>query len=382
MSENAIDHTSARLARLRGFAEQDPENFSLLTDIFDCALALGEFETAQSYLSRALALQPGDVFLRHSQATLWIAQKRYAEAETLLSELISGGIDSGVVLFNLAYAKIRQQKHAEGRDILRPLLERQDAPPDTFAMLLRCLHHLREYDDAFQLIEQCQQANALDVAGAGVASLLYLEGGQIEQAKACAEAVLRSEPNHIEALVARGSIALSERDPEIAKPLLQRALSLNPNDGRVWSTSAFSHLLELNLDRALAEFKTAVALMPNHIGTWHGMAWCHLMKKDLAAAQQSFETAMAIDRNFGENHGGLAVVYALQGRRADAEASIERAQRLDPKNLSARYAEAVLSGEVADREAFTRLAERVLGGRSRVGGGSMADLLRKPPGRQ
>ena len=354
--------------------EQDPQNFSLLTDAFDCALALGEFKTAQQYLERALGIEPRNVFLRHSQATLWIAEKRYAEAESLLSELIAEGVNSAVVAFNLAYAQFRQHKYDQARDLLRSLPGAPDAPPDSFAMLLRCLHHLRAFDEAFALIEARLREKTLDVAAAGVASLMYLDANRLGEAKSLSEAALQSNPNHIEALVTRGSVALGERDVATARSLLARALAQNAQDGRVWSASAMTHLLEMNLDQALSEFKTAVSFMPNHIGTWHGMAWCNLMKKDLAAAQQNFEAAMALDRNFGETHGGLAVALALQGRREEAKLSIERALRLDPQSLSARYAEAVLSGEVADQEAFQRLARRVLGARAHAGG-TLADLI-------
>lgn len=372
--EQATQHSAARLARLQAFIEQDPQNFSLLTDAFDCALGLGEFKTAQQYLERALDIEPRNVFLRHSQATLWIAEKRYAEAESLLSELITEGINSAVVAFNLAYAQFRQNKCDQARDLLRSLPGAPDAPADSFAMLLRCLHHLREFDEAFALIEARIKEKTLDVAAAGVASLMYLDASRLGEAKSLSEAALQGNPNHIEALVARGSIALGERDAVTARSLLARALEQNAQDGRVWSASAMTHLLEMNLDQALSEFKTAVSFMSNHIGTWHGMAWCNLMKKDLAAAQQNFEAAMALDRNFGETHGGLAVVLALQGRREEAKLSIERALRLDPQGLSARYAEAVLSGEAADQEAFQRLARRILGARAHAGG-TLADLI-------
>jgi Tfp pilus assembly protein PilF len=381
MTDTGVQNTPARLARLQAYVEADPQNFSLLTDTFDCALALGELETAQSYLARALELEPDNVFLRHSQATLWIAEKRYAEAEALLNELIDAGVDSPAVVFNLAYAKIRQQKYPEGRDLFRSLAGKTDAPPEAAAMLLRCQHHLKEFDEAFKFIDQCVQEKTLDVSSAGVASLLYLDADQLDQAKRFSEAALQQNPNHVEALVARGSVALAEQDAATAKSLFAQALKQNEQDGRVWSANALANLLEMNLDQALQEFNLAVKYMSNHIGTWHGMAWCNLLKKDLSAAQQNFETAMALDRNFGETHGGLAVVFALQGRNEEAKASIERALRLDPKSLSARYAEAILSGEAADPQAFRRFAQRVLGGRAKAGGGSLADLLFKATGR-
>ena len=60
------------------------------------------------------------------------------------------------------------------------------------------------------------------------------------------------------------------------------------------------------------------------------------------------------------------------GDAAQARHEIDLALRLDPKSLSARYAEAMLNGQTADPQAFQRLARRVL---------SRVPLDPKQPGR-
>ena len=98
--------------------------------------------------------------------------------------------------------------------------------------------------------------------------------------------------------------------------------------------------------------------MPGHIGTWHALGWCHIAGQRLAEARACFERALALDRNFAESHGGLGIVSAMEGERDAAAESVERALRLDPKCLSARYAQALLSGEIRDSQSFQRMAER------------------------
>jgi len=73
MNDAAKRNSHARLERLQAFLEDDPRNFSLLADAFACAMSLGELQTAQQYLDRAHELEPESAFLRHSQASLWIA---------------------------------------------------------------------------------------------------------------------------------------------------------------------------------------------------------------------------------------------------------------------------------------------------------------------
>jgi tetratricopeptide (TPR) repeat protein len=125
---------------------------------------------------------------------------------------------------------------------------------------------------------------------------------------------------------------------------------------------AMADLLAGDLPTALAHFDNALATMPGHIGTWHGKAWAQLLSSDLPGAQRSFTSALDLDRNFAESHGGLAVALALLGRTEEALQHIERALRLDAFNLSGRYAQAILGGEIRDLESFQALAKRLLRG--------------------
>ena len=375
MSLNISANDVARMARLESFVQSDPSNISLLAEAFDCALEIGAWESAQGYLTVALGLQPDDASLRHRQALLWIAEKRYDRAELLLTGLLTEGPRSPTILFNLAFVKFRQHDYAAARDVLQPLIGNPEAPAQTPSTLLRCYHHLGEFDQATALIGQLQKMNALDVTSMGVASLMYFDANEVDKARGLSEATLKLDPHQTEALVARGTVALGERNVTGARKLLSHALDGNPNEGRVWSACAMASLLEGNYDRALTEYETAVSLLPNHIGTWHGKAWANIAKRDWAAAQKDFETALALDRNFSESHGGLAVVLAQQGRTEEAKASITRALKLDPQSLAARYAEAILSGVASDQVAFRRFAERILAGRSRPDSAALAHIF-------
>ncbi len=125
----------------------------------------------------------------------------------------------------------------------------------------------------------------------------------------------------------------------------------------------------MDLAGALDAFRKAVASMPDHIGTWIGLGWSQFLSNQPQEARASFEEALRIDRNFAESHGALAVALARLGETQRARTEIELALRLDPKSLSARYAEAMLNGQASDPKAFLELARKVL---SRVPAGALA----------
>jgi Tfp pilus assembly protein PilF len=248
------------------------------------------------------------------------------------------------------------------------------APVASQVLWLRALHRQGDLDSAHKWALAAEGLAALGPSAAGVASLVAFDLSDYASAMRWSNVALAQGPQ-MEALVTRASLALGERDPGKALALAGSALELNPKDGRAWSVKAFALLLAMDLPAAKQSFDQAVAAMPGHIGTWHGLAWTQLLSRDIDGAQTSFETALALDRTFGESHGGLAVVLVIKQQAQAAKGHIDRALRLDKTSLSARYAQALLGGEVRDAQAMQRLAQRLLGGRPAPLGGMMADWL-------
>src|SRR5258706_3658482 len=209
----------------------------------------------------------------------------------------------------------------------------------------------------------------------GIASLLYLDKGDIEQAGKLSAQALEAEPDDMAALVTRGSVALAMEKSDDARLDFESSRNLNPQGWRCWSGLALSSMFALDLERARTQIEKAVANMPEHIGTWHALAWCQILLKDLDGAAATFERALSLDRNFAESHGGRAVVAALQKRTDVARESASVALRLDPNCLSARYAKAILSGEIKDAASFRQFAKGGFQGKPAPGGGDTRGAL-------
>lgn len=383
-----------RLDRLDGFLREDPSNNALLIDAFETALSCGEWERARFHLRHGQTLLDEPLAWRLREGDFWLAQQRYDEALEVLEALAKtpapppGLIE--VLLHNLAFIELRRGRYADCVNRLAPMLEADQGlgpgadgrPPVTNRALqqvwLRALHHDGQLDRAMDWARKAEQLNSLDVQAAGVASLIAVDASDFAAAQRWSAASLNdgSPADHpVESLVSQASIALAARDAGRAIQFADAALKRQPEDGRAWSMRGFAALLANDLPGARAAFLKAVAAMPQHIGTWHGLGWTQIVQGDLAAAHSSFNTALALDRNFAESHGGLAVVLALQSKREMAAEHAELALRLDRANLSGRYAQALLSGEVKDASEVQRFARRLLGGRVGPLGGDMGDIF-------
>jgi len=365
--------------RLKEFLRQDPENWNLRADLFDAALAAGDVAAATEQVERARTARPDDPAWSHREATLLLATRRYPEAQVVLEHLIAAGNDHPAVRHNLAYALFAEGRLEDAAAAVEPLLGlAEESGGLAWVLWLRAQHRLHRADQALARLGDEAAQRPMAPEAWGVASLMAIDENRLPDAAAWSERALRGRPDQLEALVARGTVALAHQDPKGALGLFERALRLHPTDGRTWSGVALARMLAMDLPGALDAFQKAVATMPDHVGTWIAYGWGRLMGNDVAGARAAFEEAVRLDRNFGESHGALAVALARQGDTARARAEIDVALRLDRLGLSARYAEAVLSGEVKDAEAFARLARRVLGqvpAPEGGAGGTLADIV-------
>lgn len=378
----------AKLHLLEGYLRSDPGNTSLLVDAFEAALRCAEWGQAAFHLRHGQALAPQDAGWDLREGDFWLAQSQFDRAKGVLEPLVAlrdpppGFPD--VVLHNLTYIDFHEHNYAAcvarmaARFETVPIaqIEEKPASPQLQHLWLRALHRVGELQRAIDWTRAQAKAGQLSPEAAGIASLIALDAGDVMSARTWSDTAIRDADalgKPIEALVTQASLALAARDGPRAQALASSALQLNPDDGRAWSARAFADLLSGELDIARAHFSKALATMPEHIGTWHGQGWTQLLIHDLDAAQRSFGAALALDRNFAESHGGLAVVLALKKRAEEAHTHALLAMKLDPSNLSGRYAQAILSGDVQEAESVKRLVQRLLGDRVVPPFGSVLD---------
>ncbi len=377
---------SQKLERLERFLGEDPTNSMLLIEVFQCALQCSDWEKARAHLMDAQTRYPGDAAWVLREADFWLAKEQYDEARTVLDALAliaePGSPLGNAVAHNLAYVDFCQGDYAACIAKLQPLVLAPSQQPGETAnellqqLWLKALHQHTDLAFACEWASDAELKGQLKPAAAGIASLIAIDHGDFEAAKRWVQLAQKGQQGgSMETLVTQASLALAGRNAEAARKFASQALSVNPEDGRAWSASAFADLLGSDLETARRGFEQALLFMPQHIGTWHGQGWTQVLLHDLVAARASFESALSLDRNFAESHGGLAVVLALGKETRAAQDHIELAQRLDRSCLSSAYAQAIVAGQVYDSRAMRKLAERLLRDRKAPLAGQMSDWL-------
>lgn len=374
--EASKQQLNEQLLRNEGYLQVDPGNTELLARVIDLSLEAGDMARAQQHVDAACQRYPNDPFFQYRRAHVLVAQGKFDEAAPVFAALLETNADANIA-FSLADCQMRAGDYAGALQTMEPYRDAADLSPEAATLLVRALHHTHDFATADALITAHRERLATEPAFLAAASLLYLDDSRTELATELSEAALACGRRPVEALITSGTLALGHTDTATAIERYNEVLAMNPKEGRSWSGLGMANLLKRDLPAAAAQLEQAVHWMPTHIGTWHALGWCRIFTGDLAGAGQAFKTALDLDRNFGESHGGMAVVLALSKQNTAAEEAIERAVRLDPKGLSARYAQMILGGQAADPERFKAIAFRFMGGHKTLSGEDLASAVKR-----
>jgi tetratricopeptide (TPR) repeat protein len=338
----ANSELSARFERLSSFLSQDPDNINLFHDWFEQGLQLGAFDQISVKLDQLIQNLPSDASLIFAKTKLLIAKGDFNQAIELCNSLIENGIINTGVIYNKCWSQLNAGQHQEIIDQASDLDKYVSEYPPILLVLARAYHHLGDMEQAITIVDRFISLMPDSPEAHGLKSMLMLDLGQYDGAKASADRSLELNPYNHEALITLSSVALTQQDPDEALKHLEANQKVMQQSGRMMLNYGQVLMLNMQFDQAEDALKQAVNLMPEHIGTWHALAWVQLVLDKVSDAKRCFERAMDIDRNFADSHGGLAIIAICEGDLDAADKRTKTAIRLDPMSASGRYAESLL----------------------------------------
>jgi tetratricopeptide (TPR) repeat protein len=168
-----------------------------------------------------------------------------------------------------------------------------------------------------EAVRHAEKAIELDPSAPGILGLAgcaLVDTGQVLRGKAVLERSLTLDPNNAQALAAMGTVRLQDREFDAAVDLLTRAVGISPHDGRiaVWgSMLAIGCMMAGDLDRAVVEAERAVAADDRTHLSRIVLAAIALAKGDKRAARAAFDDARRVTPDLNETQ-----IAAVVGRTA------------------------------------------------------------------
>jgi predicted O-linked N-acetylglucosamine transferase (SPINDLY family) len=161
--------------------------------------------------------------------------------------------------------------------------------------------------------------------------------GQLEHAEILYKALLKAQPQHIDALHFSGVLANQLGQSQRAVELIERALAISPNNAAAHSNLGLAlHTLK-HFDEALASYDRALVINPNNAEAHYNRGNALLALNHLDEAIISFDHALSIKPDYAVALSNRGNALKALKRYDEALASYQRALAIRPD-----YAEAEL----------------------------------------
>lgn len=226
--KEAIDNFSVLI---KSTPAGSPEAQRLTSLIGIAHYGLGEFKAAVPYLKQAAAGDPRNLAFRLFLAHSCLASEQYQCVLDVYHEIL--------------------------------LLNAESAEADMLAG--EAMDELHDHDGAIQQFRNAIKANPKEpTVHFGLGYLLWTQN-QFEEAAREFQAELANVPDHAEALAFLADSNMQMNHPEGALPLLEKAVSIDPNVERAHLDLGILYADAGRRDEALRELKLAARLVPNDV---------------------------------------------------------------------------------------------------------------------
>lgn len=277
-----------------------PNDVASLAGIAKIHLGMKNWQDAERFLRQALQLSPNNTTLKSDLAQTVIRQQRLAEGIQLLSEAIALKPEDKSLQFQLTDA-LNAEKITEAKTNLKP----------ADAEISHSEYILIQEGDKFFLRRDFPSA--------------------IRQYKAAIE--MKAEPEVYQKL---GDAYLTIGDDEDALKSYQKSLSIAPDDAGTHYSIGVILERKGDISGAIGEYERCISLDKNNGDAHRRLADIYALKGKLNKAIAEYNKILLIAPDNPVIHFKLAKAYQKIGKLHETMKSLETAIKLDPSNLEPR----------------------------------------------
>ncbi|PFH50727.1 hypothetical protein AMATHDRAFT_60539 [Amanita thiersii Skay4041] len=166
--------------------------------------------------------------------------------------------------------------------------------------------------------------------------------GDLDHAVTAYESALRHNPMSLPGLTQVASIARIKENYPKAVEFFQRVLSLQEDNGEVWSALGHCYLMQDDLQKAYSAYQQALYLLPNpkeDPKLWYGIGILYDRYGSLDHAEEAFSSVLRMDKDLDFDKANeilfrLGIIYKQQGKYEDSLACFDRILRNPPSPLA------------------------------------------------
>lgn len=200
---------------------------------------------------------------------------------------------------------------------------------DLYATLGWSYYYYLQYALAGPAFEEYSKARKDDAVTRPLAWCKYFTG-QLDQAYAMFQDLLKKDPNDVDAMVGCGWVLFYKNKDDEAMQVLQNATKQKPELADAWRTISAIAFRKKDYKQAEAVSKKIAELQPLATDSHNNQGWAFYHERNYKEAIEKFNKSIQIYRYYGEPHYGLALCHLKMNETDKAVQELTTAVYLYP----------------------------------------------------
>ena len=325
-----LGQTSKALVTLAPLVDAPDANAEVLAMAAEARLMNGETKAADALYTRLGKLKPTDPRLRTIVATAGFGR---GSDEAVLSELQDIATKDKGTSADMALIAANMQRGQPDAALNALAALDKKLPPEPRRQVLRgqILASKQDWAGARLAFEAALALDANNMPAVAALSALDARENKPELAMQRFQAVLKSQPNNAQAMVALAELAERQGTGQAdALKLRNAAVKAAPGDPDARLALINHHFVRHDHDSALAAAQSAVASMPDNLDLLEMLGRCQIGKDQSSQALATFGKIINLTPKSAHGHALSAAVFLRDGDEESARRSIDRALQLAP----------------------------------------------------
>lgn len=315
-----------------------PTNEDAISVLAGIYRAQNQTDKAQSLLQGAIKQSPGTVDLRLVLAQLYASLGKQAELEALLLELVKLKPDEKAHRLRLAQFYSHTDHIDEAERVLREGVKAMPEERDLKTALIEFLAARRSRAAAEQELTAMIAQNPKDYGLRFIQAGFYEQGKDYPKAQAVYEEVIGAAKTEAAGITARDRLAalrVQLNDIPGAEKLIAEVLAQSPRDDDALIMRGNLALTQKDPRTAIADLRSVLRDQPNAIGVMRSLARAHLANGEPALAEETMRRAVEANPNDPGARLDFAELLTQLGKAEQAKPIIDGLVKQQPDNMQA-----------------------------------------------
>ena len=316
----------------------DPSNEDAVSALAGVYVSEKVPEKAQALLEDSIKRIPAAVNLRLLLAQVYAGENRTSDTERILLETLRMQPNEKAHRIRLAQFYARQSQFDVAERVLRDGIKEIPQDRDLKLSLVDFLAAHRSAEFAEKELQGMIAADPKDVEMKFALAKFYVSDRKPEQAEKIYHEVIDSEKLNAAGLAARDRLAsLRAQRDDVAgtEELINQVLAKSPRDSDALLLRGDIELSKKDPKAAIADLRTVLRDQPNSIGVMRTLARAHLANGEPAIAEETMRRAVEANPKDAGVRLDLAQLLAQLGKPDQAKSILADLVKEQPNNLQA-----------------------------------------------